>query len=237
LEEIMGHIAEALDTIILDGKAFVLDETPLEGYFRRIDWRPTFIRRGPGPLRGYMARWEVFGERLFLTGLFGMSWIFPSHLIGKLAPDPDPFEPAQDGLKSLRLRDLFPDQAPLVFADWVTERLIVPMGPVLFFGSPSFGSFHATHRTIDVVEGRLRSFRDWNALEWARETRCNWLIDEFRKNEPQLVVSAEQNSDPDEVDAGDDSGDWRNEADPLLRRLMYGRAQEQALRMPCGHTN
>ena len=168
----MGHIAEALDTIILDGKAFVLDETPLEGYFRRIDWRPTFIRRGPGPLRGYMARWEVFGERLFLTGLFGMSWIFPSHLIGRLAPDPDPFEPAQDGLKSLRLRDLFPDQAPLVFADWVTERLIVPMGPVLFFGSPSFGSFHATHRTIDVVEGRLRSFRDWNALEWARDCAC-----------------------------------------------------------------
>lgn len=232
----MGHIAEALDTIILDGKAFVLDETPLEGYFRRIDWRPTFIRRGPGPLRGYMARWEVLGERLFLTGLFGMSWIFPSHLIGKLAPDPDPFEPAQDGLKSLRLRDLFPDQAPLVFADWVTERLIVPMGPVLFFGSPSFGSFHATHRTIDVVEGRLRSFRDWNALEWARETGCNWLIDEFRKSDPQVLPSAEQSSDTDEVDAEDDYGDWRNEADPVLRRIEYRRAQEDALRKPCGRT-
>ena len=125
----MGHIAEALDRIILDGKAFVLDEMPLESYFRRIGWRPTFIRRGPGPLRGYMARWEVFGGRLFLTGLFGMSWIVPSHLIGKLAPDPDPFEPTQDGVKSLRLPDLFPDQAPLVFADWVTERLVVPIGP------------------------------------------------------------------------------------------------------------
>jgi hypothetical protein len=230
----MGHIAEAVDTIILDGKAFGLYETPLESYFRRIDWRPTFIRRGPGPLRGYMARWEVFGERLFLTGLFGMSWIFPAHLRGKLAPDPDPFEPEQDGVKSLRLSDLFPDQAPLVFADWVTERLAVPIGPMLFFGDPSFGSFYATHRTIEIVEGRVRSFRDWDALEWARETRCSWLIDEFRKSDPQVLLSAEQSSDTNEVDTEDDSGDWRDEVDPVLRRIEYRRAQEDALRKPCG---
>jgi hypothetical protein len=233
LEEIMSHMAEALDTIILDGKAYVLYERPIEYYFRRIDWRPTFIRRGPGPLRGYMARWEIFGERLFLTGLFGMSWIVPAHLHGKLTADPDPFEPAQDGVKSLRLPDLFSDQAPLVFAEWVTERLGVPVGPRLFFGNP-FGSFHATHRTFDVVEGRVRSVRNWNALEWARETNDDWLIDEFSKNEPQLLVPTEQNSDADEVDAEDDLPDWRKENDPVRRWLEYRVAQEEALRKPCG---
>jgi hypothetical protein len=185
-------------------------------------------------MRSVTARWEVFGERLFLTGLFGMSWIFPAHLRGKLAPDPDPFEPAPEGVKSLRLSDLFPDQAPLILADWVTERLVVPIGPLLFFGDPSFGSFHATHRTIDVVEGRLRSFRDWNALEWARKIRRNWLIDEFRKNERQVVVPTEQSSDTDECNAEDDSVEWRNEDDPFLRQFRYQRCQEAALRKPCG---
>src|SRR6266481_2408233 len=178
--------AQIADIMILDGEAFQLHTTPLERYFERIKWRPACMR-STFNYRGYVARWELFGDRLFLTGLFGMSWIVPPHLVGKLAPDPDPFEPAQDGRKSLRLPDLFPDQAPLVFAEWVTERLCVPVGPRLFFGNP-FGSFHATHRTIDVVQGRVRSVRNWNALEWARETNDDWLIDEFSKNEPQLLV-------------------------------------------------
>jgi hypothetical protein len=238
LEEIMSHMAEAQDTIILDGKVFDLNTRPLEGYLQRIDWRPKFIRPGPGNLRGYMARWEVFEERLFLTGLFGMNWIFPSHLRGKLAPDPDPdpFVPARHGVKSLRLPDLFPDQAPLVFADWVTERLVVPIGPLLFFGDSSFGSFHAIHRTIEVVEGRVRSFRDWKAFEWARKTGCNWLIDEFRKNDPQVVVPTEPSSDTDEDDAEDDSVAWRNADDPLPRQFRCRRGQEVELCKPCGRT-
>src|SRR5215813_12891076 len=114
------------DIIFLHGETFWLTTKPLDRYFGRIKWWPAF-RRGAG---GYMARWEVFGERLFLTGLFGIGWIVPRRLRGKLAPDPDPFEPEQDGVKVLRLPDLFPDQAPLVCADWVTERLVLPMGPL-----------------------------------------------------------------------------------------------------------
>jgi len=158
-----------------------------------------------------------------------MSWIVPPHLAGNLPLDPDPFEPAQDGVKPLRLTDLFPEKAPLVFAEWVTERLVVPMGPLLFFGNPYVGAFHASHRTIEVVEGRVRSFRDWDALEWAQETHCQWLIDEFRKSSPQVAS-------PREVDAEDEYGDWRKEEDPLLRRLSYEHAQEDALRKPCGQT-
>jgi hypothetical protein len=219
---------DASDTIILDGKVYHLTSKPLEGHFQRISWRPAFIRRAPGGPYGYKARWEEFGGRLFLTGLFGMSWIVPPHLAGKLAPDPDPFEPAQDGVKSLRLADLFPETAPLVFAGWVTERLVVPMGPLLFFGHPYFGAFCASHRTVEVVEGHVRSFRDWDALEWAQETDCQWLIDEFRKGSPQVAS-------PREVDAEDKFGDWHQEEDPLLRRLCYEHAQEDALRKPCGH--
>src|ERR1700694_3607128 len=97
--------AQTADIIILNGEAFKLHTTPLEGYFERIEWRP-LCRRSTAHWRGYVARWEVFGERLFLTGLFGMNWIVPPHLLAKLPPDPDPFEPAEDGVKYLRLQDL-----------------------------------------------------------------------------------------------------------------------------------
>jgi hypothetical protein len=219
------------DIMILDGEAFELHTTPLREYFERIKWRPACMR-STGNYRGYVARWELFGERLFLTGLFGMLWIIPPHLVGKLAPDPDPYEPAQDGVKSLRLQDLFPDQAPLVPAEWVTERLVVATGPRLVYMHFGFGSLHATYRTIDIAEGRVRTIRNWDGREWARETG---RFDEWYKNHPQALVWPERNAGRKKVDAKDDLGDWRVD-DLSSRRLYYQAAQIEALRKPCGQT-
>jgi hypothetical protein len=223
--------AQVADIMILDGEAFRLHTTPLEGYFERIEWRPSFCRRCTANRRGYVARWELFGELLFLTGLFGMDWIVPPHLVAKLPPDPDPFEPEDDGVKSLRLPNLFPDQAPLVFAEWVTERLVVPTGPQLVYVHAGFGSLHATYRTIDVVEGCERSSRNWDGREWARETGRFWPDDEWHKNHPQALVWPERKK----VEAEDDL-DWRNEDSLPDRRLSYHAAQIEALRKPCGQT-
>jgi hypothetical protein len=227
--------AQIADIMILDGEAFELHTTPLEEYFERIKWRPA-RRRSTGNYRGYVARWELFGDRLFLTGLFGMSWIVPEHLVGKLAPDPDPYEPAQDGVKSLRLRDVFPDQAPLVFAEWVTERLVVATGPRLVYVHFGFGSLHATYRTIDVADGRVRSIRNWEGREWARETGRIWPDDEWYKSHPQALVWPEQNPGRKRVKAQDTLGGWRNEDRLPHRRMSYQAAQIEALRKPCGQT-
>jgi hypothetical protein len=183
-----------------------------------------------------VARWEVFGERLFLTGLFGMDWMVPPHLLCTLTPDPNPFEPARDGVKSLRLPDLFPDQAPLVFAEWVTERLVVPTGPRLVYMHRDFGSLHATYRTIDVMEGRVRSIRDWDGREWARETGRVWPNDEWYKNHPQALVWPERNTERDEVELDDDIINLRAAKDPNRRWLRCQVAQNYALRKPCGQT-
>jgi hypothetical protein len=226
--------AQIADIMILDGRAFQLHTTPLEEYFGRIKWRPSCMR-STGNYRGYVARWELFGDRLFLTGLFGMIWIVPEHLVGKLAPDPDPFEPAEDGRKSLRLQDIFPDHAPLVFAEWVTERLVVATGPRLVYMHFGFGSLHATYRTIDAADGRVRSVRNWEGREWARETGRIWPDDEWYKSHPQALVWPERNAGRDKVEAEDDL-DWRKEDDLSLRRLAYQAAQIEALRKPCGHT-
>src|SRR6185295_3289048 len=106
--------AQAPDVIILDGQPFSLQSTPLQQYFDQIKWRPSFSFRSTTNHRGYVARWEIFGRRLFLTGLFCAMGCIPDRLLGKLQPDPDPYEPAYHGEKSLRLVDLFPAEAPLV---------------------------------------------------------------------------------------------------------------------------
>jgi hypothetical protein len=229
--------AQIADIMILDGAAFKLHTTPLEGHFERIKWRPA-CRRSTGNYRGYVARWELFGERLFLTGLFAMGWNVPEHLIGKLAPDPDPYEPApdetvRDDVKSLRLQDLFPKQAPLVFAEWVTERLVVATGPRLIYVHFGFGSLHSSYRTIDVAEGRVRSIRDWDGREWARETGRFWPDDEWYKEHPQALVWPEPNARGKRAEESEPDH-WRTVRDARHRRFRYQYFQIKALHKPCG---
>ena len=226
--------AQTPDVLILNGRCFDLYTTPLERYFKRIEWQPKYARWCSNNLRGYVARWEVFGERLFLTGLFGMSWIVPAHLVGKLPPDPDPFEGYWVGVKSLRLPDLFPDQAPLVFAEWVTERLVVPTGPRLVYMHLGFGSLHAAYRTIDVEAGYIRSIRDWDGREWARETGRFWPDDEWYKNHPEALVWPERDIEKKEASAESESDGEPEEDEDIEADFRYELAQSDALRKPCG---
>jgi hypothetical protein len=81
------------DIIFLNAKPFRLYSTPLEGYLERSDPRPVFNASSTANWRGYIARWEVFDNRLFLTGLCGTGRIVPSQL------PTYPFECAGDGAK------------------------------------------------------------------------------------------------------------------------------------------
>jgi hypothetical protein len=164
-----------------------------------------------------------------------MNWIIPPHLVGKVAPDPDPFYPADDRVKSLRLPDLFPDQAPLVFAEWVNERLVVPTGRRLVWVPAGFGSLHASYRTLDVVEGRVRSSRNWDGRDWAREIGQDWLLDQLSKDDAEAPLRPEQYAERDEAEEHEFE-DWRDVEDPLEQIMIYQNTQIDALRKPCGKT-
>lgn len=220
--------AQAADVMILDGAAYPLHSTPLENYFKRAKWRPKFTISSTGNYRGYVARWEIFGIRLFLTGLFGRGWIIPQHLTGKLQPDPDPFDRDYPGTKSLRLSDMFPETAPLVPARWVTQRLVVPVGPRLIYCHAAFQSLHARYCLINVVQGRVGQIRQMDGYQWARRTRPHWPEDWYRDDPETLVTSDAVEEDDGELP------DWREQDNFGLRCLLYGRAQEVALERPCG---
>jgi hypothetical protein len=225
--------AQIEDIIILDGAVFPLHATPLYDYFQRIGWRPSFSGRFSDHLRGCIARWEVFGERLFLTGLFGLNWIVPLDLRDKLAPDPDPLEPRQPHTKSLRLEDLFPEQAPLVFADWVTGELVVPTGPRLVYVHLGFGSLYARYRVLDVAKGRVVAVQDLDGQEWARLNGRVWPDDKWYKEHPQALVWPEPKRKQKQAKTKPEN--WRKKRDYVRRVIAYRHAQIDALRKPCGH--
>src|SRR5262245_38303381 len=139
--------AQIPDIICLEGKPLDLYESPLDWYLEhagRDRWLPTFRWRSSALLRGYIGRWEVFGTRLFLTGLLGMGWMAPLSEIEKLSPNPK----LRENMRVIELKDLFPDQAPLVFAEWVTLRIVVPTGPVIASKPVALAISRSTSRTV-----------------------------------------------------------------------------------------
>jgi hypothetical protein len=59
----------------------------------------------------------------------------------------------------------------------------------------------------------VRSIRDWDGREWARETGRVWPDDEWYKNRPQALVWPERNTGRDEVEPDDDIINWRTAKD------------------------
>ena len=88
------------EIIYVDGVLHTLYTTPLLPWLRRQDPPPVFDRRTPQCERGYIGRWKIENETLWLTGLY--AW--------------------RTG-KDTRLSDFFGDRDE-VAADWFTGPLV-----------------------------------------------------------------------------------------------------------------
>ena len=213
--------AQAAEIMIMDGMCFGTHSRPLDNFLDQVSWKPEYYNWSTGNYRGYIGRWEVIGRKLYLTGIVGASWIVPPHLMGKLAPDPDPFDPQPADARTLRLADLFPDEGPLVPATWVTGVLTVLTGGRLVYVHHGFASLYASYRLVDVVQGRVRQVRDLSARDWARRAGRHLPEDWF-------------DEEPETKDTDDEPlADWRAE-ESGLRSLHYEASQIEELWRPCG---
>src|SRR5262245_60506492 len=208
--------AQEPEIIFLEGKRLDLYAAPLESYFECIKSRPAFRYRSTAQLRGYTGRWEVFGSRLFLTGLLGMGWMEPPTEIDNGWPNPKLLE----SMRVIELKDIFPDQAPLVFAEWVTELVVVATGPSRGIRFAGYQADLASHLTIDIAKGHLHAIHAWVNGERVRKIPLDDLADEFRKTPPKLLS-------------------WPHRTDQRYLASVdeYVRGQEYALRKPCGRTS
>ena len=124
--------AQMYDKILIDGEERDLAAAPLEEYFRRFpEKRPAFSSFNSGCMRGYVARWEVRGGRLYLTGI-------------RMVNDTDS-----------TFESIFPDATAGegVFADWVSGDLACKSGRMLTVDHAAFGGKREFETTLQVEEG------------------------------------------------------------------------------------
>ncbi len=120
------------EIIIIDNVLHSLYTTPLLPWLREQASPPVFDVRAPSCERGYVGRWMVRGDVLWLTGLY--AW--------------------RDG-ESIGVRDLFADRRE-VEADWFSGPLIVEPASSEIGDGARIGV-----RTIVVEAGRiLRTLED-----------------------------------------------------------------------------
>jgi hypothetical protein len=123
--------AQVYDKIKYRGTDYGLAATPLEGYFSaHPEARPKFRGMNTSCMRGYVAQWEVRGEKLYLSG---MEMVLQTD---------STFE------------TVFPGGAGGVFADWVSEDLVCPFGKMLKYDHAGF-SRKMEHELILTVEGGI----------------------------------------------------------------------------------
>ena len=114
------------EIIYVEGQLYTLYTTPLLPWLREQDSPADFDRRTPNCERGYVGRWEIRGDTLWLTGLY--AW--------------------RDG-KYTGLSDLFGDHDE-VAADWFSGPLVVePASSAIPEGA------YPEVRTLIVEAGRI----------------------------------------------------------------------------------
>ena len=114
------------EIIFIDGVLHTLYTTPLSPWLRKLDSSSVFDRRTPKCERGYIGRWRIKDDTLWLTGLY--AW--------------------RNG-KYTGLSDLFGDLNE-VAADWFSGPLVVePASSAILDGAYPKG------RTLFVEAGRI----------------------------------------------------------------------------------
>ena len=114
------------EIIYIDGVLHTLYTTPLSPWLRKLDSSSVFDRKTPTYERGYIGRWRIKDDTLWLTGLY--AW--------------------RNG-KNTGVSDLF-DDLNEVAADWFSGPLVVePTSSAILDGAYPKG------RTLFVEAGRI----------------------------------------------------------------------------------
>ena len=77
------------EIIFIDGVLHTLYTTPLSPWLRKLDSSSVFDRRTPKCERGYIGRWKIEDDTLWLTGLYAWrngKYTGLSDLFGDLTP-------------------------------------------------------------------------------------------------------------------------------------------------------
>ncbi|MBC8548986.1 MAG: hypothetical protein H8D23_04985 [Candidatus Brocadiales bacterium] len=124
--------AQTRDSIYVDGKWRDLACEPLSTYLEEQEGSiPEFMPFNTACWRGYVAKWKIFRNKLYLTRVDGY----------------------QFDKSKVRKKHLFPDSKGKVFAEWYTGHLCIPMGKLLEYVHCGYESVFDRELIISVEKG------------------------------------------------------------------------------------
>jgi hypothetical protein len=127
--------AQMNDRIKYKGSNYSLAVTPLENFFsENPESRPKFTGFNSGCMRGYIARWEIRDEKLYLVGMDMM--LQTAATFGSIFPGGD------------------------IFADWVSGDLPCHYGKYFRRNALDFNPIPEFTLTLEVENGVVKSASD-----------------------------------------------------------------------------
>ena len=116
------------------GEDMTMATEPLEAYFTLGGERPSFGFVSTALWRGYVGRWEIVDDRLYLVGINAAAF----------RDEPVPLE------------RLFPGYGDRVFAHWYSGTLRVPQGRRLAYVHMGYASTYERDLMLQIERGVLR---------------------------------------------------------------------------------
>jgi hypothetical protein len=147
--------AQSPDVLLYDGQVFNLFSNPLESLYLNERERPDFRLDAKGTVstgnwRGYVALWEVKGDRLYLLGLD--SWVGEKKGVLGIFRFLSPPK-----LQRADLKELFGERCRegRVEASWFSGELKIPDGKILQYAHMGYGSVYERDIVFTVEQGRV----------------------------------------------------------------------------------
>lgn len=125
--------AQIAERLLYQGQTLSMCSNPLDDYFAMGGMRPRFQWGCTALWRGYVGRWEILNDRLYLLGLHGT---------------------LEDGTPA-SLATVFPDFPERVFAHWYFGTLRIPQGRRLKYVHMGYGSTYERELLLEIERGVL----------------------------------------------------------------------------------
>lgn len=123
--------AQIAEEISIDGETFAMCTEPLAAYFELGGKQFKFAATCTALWRGYVGRWELLNDRLYLVGLSGT---------------------LEDGTEAT-LASIFPDYPLRVFAHWYSGEVRMPQGKLLNYVHGGYASTYERDQFITFDRG------------------------------------------------------------------------------------
>lgn len=129
--------AQAMETIIIDGKEYSMATEPLADYIASLKNKPALFFPSSACWRGYYGTWEIKDDKLYLIDLECYTANMEERKYWKVGMD-----------------FIFPNRTE-VFANWFSGEIRIPQGDMLNYVHSGYSSTYEMDLFLDFKDGFL----------------------------------------------------------------------------------